>query len=160
MGRSRPLNKLFAEADDTRLAQVIATATQLITTQQLIVGLLPAELRSQVGLAELDTESLTLICASSAVSSRLRFLETDLLGRLGHLADLPTPNRLKIIVRQGWSKDHLAGSADNKDLERKISAESANLLRQASAAIRNPRLQQALQRLAGPDCGKSNQAEE
>lgn len=149
MGRSRSLNKLFAELSGDKLAEIIAKTARLKSTEQQILDQLPQEICPQVELGEIRDQTLTLICTSSAVATRLRFLETELLAKLSNNSDLPQLRQLRTLVR---SRDHrqdpLSRGSAPAARGQQISAASALLLEQTGAIVKNPRLATALKQLA------------
>jgi len=148
MGRSLSLNKLFAEASGNELAEVIAKTAQLKSVEYFVFSNLPQELRAQIELAAVRDQTLTLICTSSLIANRLRFMETELLTKLNREEQLPTFLRIRAIVRRDWIQDQHSRSTSKTGKGQTISAESTLLIEQTSTIVNNPRLASALKRLA------------
>ncbi|RLA12700.1 MAG: hypothetical protein DRQ60_08400 [Gammaproteobacteria bacterium] len=148
MERSRSLKKLFADASDHQLAEIIAKAAQLNSLEQRIFDNLPQTLRSELELATIEEQTLTLICSSSLIASRLRFMETELLAKLNRDTRISTLLQIRVIVRRDWSQDQPLRSQEKRGTGRTISTASALLIKQTSTIVNNPRLAEALKKLA------------
>jgi hypothetical protein len=148
MSRSRSLNKLFTDATGGRLAEIIAKTARLKSVEQLITGHLPLPLGINIEVAGVNQQTLTLICASSVVASRVRFLETELLKTLNEDERLPSVTKIRAVVRQQWHADNAARKTIEHKPEPAISRATAQLIEQTSETISNPHLASALKRLA------------
>ena len=158
MGRSRSLNKLFADAHGSPLAEIIAKTAKLKSLEQQILDHLPSALRPQIELAEADAATLTLICTSSVVANRLRFMETELLKKFNSDDQLPGFQKLRAIVSKDWQP--VTRTDQIRETEKRISDTSAQLIEQTSNVVNNPRLAQALKRLARSGSHDNDQAAE
>ena len=148
MSRSRSLNKLFAEASGDKLAEIIAKTARLKSVEQLILSHLPQPLSASIEIADVNQQTLTLICANSVVASRLRFMETKLLETINSDERLPSIGKIRAIVRQQWQREKAVTAASDGKPEHSISTAAAQLIEQTSETISNPHLADALKRLA------------
>ncbi|MDF1818890.1 MAG: DciA family protein [Immundisolibacteraceae bacterium] len=148
MSRSRSLNKLFTDATGDRLAEIIARTARLKSVEQLITGHLPRHLSANIEVAGVRQQTLTLICASSVIASRVRYLETELLKTLNSDERLPSVIKIRAVVHQYGQPDTTTTNIPDKTSKRAISREAAQLIEQTSGTISNPHLASALKRLA------------
>lgn len=161
MGRSRSLNKLFAETDGSPLAEVIASAARLKSIKKQILDYIPVSLRPHIELAESNRGTLTLVCETGAVANRLRFMETQLLDRINSNPNLPPRQRIKTIVRSNkLPAAKPAGANSVRKARPAISATTAALIEQTSSVISNPELAEALKNLASRGRQQGDQAAE
>ena len=155
MSRSRSLNKLFNDAEGV-LATVIARSAALSAIEAQVTEAIPTLLKQQVWLADIRDHTLTLICSSNVIANRLRFMEYQLLNELSGQHGLGLINQLKVKVNRDWREanghDHRATSRANiphgLNKTQGISASSADLIKQTGLSVRNPKLAEALKRLA------------
>jgi len=148
MSRVRSLNKLFTDATGDRLAEIVAKTARLKSVDQLITSLLPSPLHTNIEIAGVRQQTLTLLCASSVIASRVRFLETELLEALNGDERLPSVIKIRAVVRQQWQPDTPTKNTSDQTSEPAISRAAAQLIEQTSEAISNPHLASALKRLA------------
>lgn len=148
MSRVRSLNKLFTEATGDRLAEIIAKTARLKSVEQLMTSHLPHPLSTNIEVAGVRQQTLTLICASSVIASRVRFLETELLKTLNGDERLPSVIKIKAVVRQQYQPDTATNNTSDQTSEPAISLAAAQLIEQTSETISDPHLASALKRLA------------
>ena len=150
MGRSRSLNKLFAETDGSPLAEVIAKTARLKSIREQILDYIPASLRPLIDLAEDNHGTLTLVCQSGTVANRLRFMETQLLTQINSNQRLPQLQGIKTVVRSNkLPAGHYRPTKGAGKYCPTMSDATAALIEQTSSAVSNPELAKALKKLAG-----------
>ena len=85
---------------------------------------------------------LTVIANNGSTATRLRFIEADLITQLQNIPELKTLKKIKCKVRPSPPKE------TQKTVERHISSDNAQLIKQAAEHIKDERIKKALESLA------------
>ena len=137
--RPHPLSH-WLRRQDGRLGRLAAEARHLVEGQRALQRVMPAEAAGHWRLASLDRRALVLQVDSGDWASRLRYLRPRLLERAGELLG-ERPARLQLKVQPPAVRRP-------RPPGRSLPAEAAACLDAAARATDDPRLREALQRLA------------
>ncbi len=123
------------------LHAVIDHARTLERLNRRIQRALPEEMRGQWQLARLDEAEMVVVAGSSAWATRLRYLSRALQDAAERLAGL-RPERVTVRVAPSASSPRRLQGPDA------LSEAASATLRSAAASSEDPRLREALERLA------------
>lgn len=131
---------------DTLLRNQINTllfkVKQLLILQKLFDAVIDKNLQPYIKVAAYENNCLTLIVENASISTRLRFIEPDIITNLKKSLELQALESIKCKVRPENQKSDI----ENKT-ERKISKESAELIKQTAEHIKDENIKAALKHL-------------
>lgn len=125
------------------LQRLLKQAQTLSQLQTLVHGYLAPAAREQLQLGSYENGVLTLVLAEAAWATRLRYQQDRLLGQLRQHPEFSSLQRIQLKIRP-------AGNApEPAEKERRYISESASQhICDGAANIEDPKLREALQRLA------------
>lgn len=137
----RSIAKILEQVGNSDLRSLTARGRQIADLEHQILACLPAELSGNCRVGGISDGCLRLFTATPAWASRLRFEAPQLLQILARLG-ITSVRSVQVRITPAAS----ASSAPVHSV--RLSQDNAKLLEQTARAIRDPRLAQALARLA------------
>lgn len=144
MKSPKKINKLL-QSKNSGIAALITEARKLEFLNNILLDLLPAPLPLHCHLAKINNTTLVIVVDSASWSARLRYSIPDLLAKLKHHSQFFIPiKNIEIKVNPKWDLNthHVSLKAD------RISAKTAQCLKETANSIENEAIKKALLKLA------------
>ena len=121
---------------------LFAKVKKLVILQKLFDAVIDKALRQYIKVASYDNHCLTLIVDNASISTRLRFIEPEIIANLKKAQEFISLQHIKCKVRPDNQKCEVEVKT-----ERKISSASAELIKQTAEHIKDENIKAALNRL-------------
>lgn len=125
-----------------QLKNLLDQAEKNIKLQKIFNEMIDSSLKGLVHVATFSEGCLTVIADNASIATRLRFVENELISQLRSFSEFKTIQKIKCKVRP------TSAEAPTKTVERHISSDNAQLLKQASEHIKDERIKKALENIA------------
>ena len=136
----------FLAGQDQGLTRLFAQAKLLTQIKTIINQVVDYQIAQQLEVAKIQNKTLTVLCESPVWATRLRYMEPQIIEKLQQYSDTRQVQKLQIKVRPNSTSEIPDTSPKRRAT---MSQDAADQIREYSEAISDPKLQEALKKLAG-----------
>ncbi len=134
----------YLDSSDRDLQYIFKKAAHLKELNARITPLLPANIRPYCQIANINQDTLILLCANASVATQLRFSSPELIKQFNQLSTLSMIKKIEYLVRPVTTPPDMTPQ-ENMDL---LSKETAQTIQEIADALSDPDLKAVMEKIA------------